>query len=75
MMRDVVLVDLDGGYPALALVRYTGLSAYSHDHVVVLHAVDQLLEGIRKSFRIGVHHKADFEEVGSHAHQRLALPE
>lgn len=43
-MRDEVFVDLDGCNPALALVGYTGLSADSHDHVVVLHAVDELLD-------------------------------
>lgn len=43
-MRDEIFVDLDRGDPALALVRDTRLAAHTHDHVVVLHAIHELLD-------------------------------
>ena len=53
-MGDEVLEDLDGRDPRLPLVRYPRLSTNTHDHLVVVHAVDEVLEGIGIHFRVGV---------------------
>lgn len=54
MMGDEVLEDLDGGYPGLSLVRYTRLPADTHDHLIVVHTVDQVFEGFRENFGVRV---------------------
>lgn len=54
MMRNEIFKDLDRGNPGLSFVRYTSLSAYAHDHLVVVHAVDKVLQGVGEHFRIGV---------------------
>jgi hypothetical protein len=45
---------LDRGHPALSLVGYPRLAAHAHDHVVVLHAVDELLQRVWERLRIGI---------------------
>jgi hypothetical protein len=37
---------LDGGDPTLTFVCYPSLTADAHNHVVVMHAVDEVSEGV-----------------------------
>ena len=41
MVGDEVLVDLDCCHPRLPLVRNSCLPAYTHDHLIVMHTIDQ----------------------------------
>ena len=54
VMGDEVLEDLDGGDPRLPLVRYPRLSTNTHDHLIVVHAVNEVLERVGVHFRVGV---------------------
>lgn len=54
MMGNEVLEDLNGCDPGLTLVCYTSFTAYTHNHLVVVHAVNQILERIGENLRIGV---------------------
>ena len=53
-MRDEVLKHLYSCDPGLSLVGYTGLATNTHDHLVVVHAVDQVLQGVGEYFGIGI---------------------
>ena len=53
-MGDEVLEDLDGRDPRLPLVRYPRLSTNTHDHLIVMHAVNEILERVGVHFRVGV---------------------
>ncbi len=63
MMGDEILVDLDPGDPRLPLVGDTGLAADAHDEVVVLHAVDEVLQGIRIDLGVGVNLMKELSSV------------
>ena len=54
VVRNEILEDLDRCDPRLPLVGDSCLSTYTHDHLVMMHAVHQILEGIREDFRVGV---------------------
>ena len=53
-MRNEIFENLNGCDPRLPLVRYPRLSADTHDHLVVLHAVDKVSQRIRENFSICV---------------------
>ena len=53
-MRDEVFKDLNSCHPRLSLVRYSCLAADTHDHLVVMHTIDEVLEGIGVHFRVRV---------------------
>lgn len=54
MMGYKILEHLDGGNPRLPFVSYTGLSTHSHNHMIVLHAVNKRLERIWEHLRIRI---------------------
>ena len=47
-----ILEHLDGGNPRLPFVSYASLPTHAHDHVIMLHAVNQRLKRIRENFRV-----------------------
>ena len=53
-MGNEVLEDLNGCNPGLPLIGYTGFTAYTHDHLVMVHTIDQIFEGIWEDLCIGV---------------------
>ena len=59
-MGNEVFEDLNGGHPGLSLVGYTRLPTNTHDHLIVVHTVDQVLEGVRENLcvRINLSKKA-----------------
>ncbi len=46
MVRDEVFINLNGGDPTLTLVGYPSLAANAHNGIVVMHAVDEVSEGV-----------------------------
>lgn len=46
MVRDKVLENLDGGDPRLTFVCDPGFAADAHNHVVVVHAVDEVFQRV-----------------------------
>lgn len=42
MMRDEVFVNLDRGDPRLPFVRDSSFTANTHDHLIVVHAIDEV---------------------------------
>lgn len=54
MMGNEVLEDLDSRDPRLPLVRYTSFATDTHDHLVVVHAIDKVLQRVGEHLRIGV---------------------
>ena len=55
MMGDEVLKHLNGRNPGLSFVRYSGFTAAPHDHLIMMHAIHEVSEGVRKHFSVGVH--------------------
>lgn len=49
-----ILEDLDGRYPRLAFVGYPCFTTNPHDHLVVMHAVDEVFQRRRKDFSIRI---------------------
>ena len=54
MMGDKVLEDLNSGDPRLTFVRYPSLPTHTHDHLIVMHAIDQVPERIRENLCVGI---------------------
>jgi len=54
-MRDEIFEDLNGGDPRLAFVGYSCFTTTSHDHLIVVHAIYQVPEGLREHFCVSVH--------------------
>jgi hypothetical protein len=54
MMGYKIFEHLYGSDPRLSFVGNTSLSADSHDHRIVLHAVNKRLERIRENFRVRI---------------------
>lgn len=54
MVGNKILENLDGCHPRLPLISYACFAAYTHDHLIMMHAVDEVAERIRKDFCIGI---------------------
>lgn len=54
MMGYKIFKHLYGSDPRLSFVGNTGLSAYPHNHLVVLHAVNKRLKRIWENFRVRI---------------------
>lgn len=54
MMGDEVLEHLDSCNPRLTLVGYSSLAADTHDHLVMVHTIDKILQRIRENLGICV---------------------
>lgn len=54
-----VLEDLYRRHPRLPFIGNACLPTDAHDHIVVMHAVDQVREGVREDLRIGVDLRGD----------------
>jgi len=54
VMGDEILEDLNGGDPGLSFVCYARLSANAHNHLIMMHTIDQISEGVGKNFGVGV---------------------
>ena len=44
VMRDEVFEHLDGGDPRLSLICDTSLPAHPHNHLIVMHAIDEMAQ-------------------------------
>lgn len=90
-MGNEVLEDLDGGYPRLSFIGYPCFSTDTHDHLVVVHAIDKVSKRGRVDFGVGIHlenildigpntemctyHEAYFKEVWRDSHKDMDLAE
>ena len=65
-MRDEILVYLDCSNPRLALVRYPGFAADTHDHLVMMHTVDQISQRIWIDLGVGINLVTVNVNIGNH---------
>jgi len=54
-MRDEVFKHLNGCNPRLPLVGNARLPAHTHDHLIVMHAIDEVFERRREDLGIRIH--------------------
>ena len=54
VMGNEVFEDLDRRHPGLAFVRYPSLATNTHDHLIMVHTIDEVLEGVGEHFRVSI---------------------
>ena len=54
MVGDEVFEHLDSGNPRLALVGYSSLATNTHNHLVMMHTIDEVFERIGENLGVCV---------------------